>query len=633
MNFRYDINGLRAIAVIAVVIFHFEPTWLQGGFAGVDVFFVISGFLMTGIIFRGLERGDFNLFKFYVARANRIVPALAFLCLCLFFLGWFFSSSFDYKSLAKHIFGSMTFFSNVIYWKESGYFDVASNEKWLLHTWSLSVEWQFYIIYPIILVVLKRFFSLLQIRGIMLIGTVLGFLFSVVVTHKWPDAAYYLLPTRAWEMMMGGIAFLFPLNLSEGKKKVTEFFGFSLIIFSYFFVSNKTPWPGSFALMPVLGAYFMIVSNRQSSVITNNALFQSLGRASYSIYLWHWPIVVYGYLFYVESWTFYGMILSVIFGFTSYKFIEKYNLKSYSTWYNLVKVIPVYMILLTTSVSAVVYLNEGIPYEYRQGANSSKSKFLDSYHPDNYLTPYIYSQLREECNFFDSVASSAKDNGIVNSCVTTSKNSITSVLLWGDSHAQALSYGLRNEFPEIDFLQVASSACRPGIGPDELTSGELKKSCDRSNRLAFDTLIKENPDFVILAQRNKHDLNDYNKIVSKARGYGNTSKFLLVGPVPQWKPSLPRAIAMRHFNTQDTYFDDPYFLNDVFRLDSILKKKYTDADLVYVSLTDELCDKKGCLAKVDNENTPLVWDYGHLSLKGSIYVAKNIIGPKLTSGL
>ncbi|EOX3942323.1 acyltransferase family protein [Vibrio alginolyticus] len=348
MNFRYDINGLRAIAVIAVVLFHFNPAWVPGGFAGVDVFFVISGFLMTGIIFRGLENDDFNLFKFYVARANRIIPALAVLCLVLLVFGWFYLNPLDYNTLSKHVASSMGFLSNMIYWRESGYFDAASHEKWLLHTWSLSVEWQFYILYPVVLVALKKFLSLGNLKRLILVGTVLGFGLSVVATMKWPNSAYYLLPTRAWEMMMGAVAFLYPWSLSKSKKKLTEIIGLVLILASYSFVSSDVPWPGHFALLPVLGAYLIIISNQQSSLITNNAIFQHLGKWSYSIYLWHWPIVVFGYYFDVNSWFFYGVPLSVFLGFVSFKLIESYRFESFSKWSDSRKVKPVYMVFVVT---------------------------------------------------------------------------------------------------------------------------------------------------------------------------------------------------------------------------------------------------------------------------------------------
>ena len=134
MKFRKDINGLRAVAVIAVVLFHFNAAWMPGGFAGVDVFFVISGFLMTGIIFRGIEQNSFSIGKFYRARASRIVPALAALCLFLLLFGWFYLVPLDYENLGKHATNSIIFFSNHTYFNEAGYFDSASHQKWLLHT-------------------------------------------------------------------------------------------------------------------------------------------------------------------------------------------------------------------------------------------------------------------------------------------------------------------------------------------------------------------------------------------------------------------------------------------------------------------------------------------------------------------
>ncbi|MEC6822495.1 acyltransferase family protein [Photobacterium piscicola] len=323
MKFRTDINGLRAIAVIAVVLFHFNPSWVPGGFAGVDVFFVISGFLMTGLIFRGLENNNFSIINFYVARANRIIPALSVVCLALLVFGWFYLTPLDYRVLGEHVTSSMTFVSNIIYRRESGYFDVASHSKWLLHTWSLSVEWQFYMIYPVVLVLLKKSISLTNIKRLLVVGTVVGFIFSACATYHWSNAAYFLFPTRAWEMMMGGLAFLYPLqNIKEISKKYLEWVGIALILASYAFISKDNLWPGYLALIPVLGAYLVIIANRSGSVITDNIVMQKVGLWSYSIYLWHWPVVVFGYYFEMRYWEWIGIPVSVLLGFCSYKFVE-----------------------------------------------------------------------------------------------------------------------------------------------------------------------------------------------------------------------------------------------------------------------------------------------------------------------
>ena len=158
-KFRYDINGLRALAVIAVVLFHFKIPGFSGGFVGVDVFFVISGFLMTGIIVSGLEASPakgFRLFDFYMARLRRIVPALAVVCIVLLLAGWLFLAPADYVKLAREVDRALLFISNNYYFKNSGYFDADSHERMLLHSWSLSVEWQFYMIYPLVLMLVAR---------------------------------------------------------------------------------------------------------------------------------------------------------------------------------------------------------------------------------------------------------------------------------------------------------------------------------------------------------------------------------------------------------------------------------------------------------------------------------------------
>lgn len=193
MIFRNDINGLRAIAIIAVLIFHFEPNLLPGGYAGVDVFFVISGYLMTKIIFQGIERKEFNLLRFYIARVNRILPSLIILCLSVGIFGWFNLNPIEYKKLMLHISQSLAFVSNIGYWHESGYFDNASTEKWLLHTWSLSVEWQFYIIFPACMLLFNKAMNLKKLKICFVVFSIASFIFCIVATEKWPDASYYLL--------------------------------------------------------------------------------------------------------------------------------------------------------------------------------------------------------------------------------------------------------------------------------------------------------------------------------------------------------------------------------------------------------------------------------------------------------
>lgn len=326
-NFRHDINGLRAWAVIAVVLFHFGIPGFAGGFIGVDVFFVISGFLMTRIIVTGLEEGRFSLWQFYLARARRIIPALLALCLTLLCLGWFWLPTPDYVQLAKHAFTAILFLSNVKFWKEAGYFDSASHEKWLLHTWSLSVEWQFYIILPLALMLVWRLWGKNGLlRSTVLAGAV-SFGLSVILSYIAPSAGFFLIPTRTWEMLAGGIVWRLTQNRTfSGKTRIyTEWLGILCIVIAIAAFDSNMPWPGYHALLPVIGAMLVLAAARQDSRFTSNPIAARLGASSYSIYLWHWPIVVL--LVYTNTqselkWVAAGLLASVLLGELSLRLIE-----------------------------------------------------------------------------------------------------------------------------------------------------------------------------------------------------------------------------------------------------------------------------------------------------------------------
>jgi peptidoglycan/LPS O-acetylase OafA/YrhL len=442
MQFRKDINGLRAIAVIAVVLFHFNSGWMPGGFAGVDVFFVISGFLMTRIIFRGIEQQNFSILKFYVARANRIIPALAVLCLVLLVFGWFYLAPLEYKTLGKHIVSSMGFLSNVIYWRESGYFDAVSHEKWLLHTWSLSAEWQFYIIYPLVLVGMRKFMSVKVMKATVLLATVLGFIFCVIATYQWPNPAYYLLPTRAWEMMIGGVAYLYPLALKDKSKKLLEWLGLALIFSSYFLISKVSPWPGYLAIFPVLGAFLIIQAQRNDSFITSNVVFQKLGAWSYSIYLWHWPIVVVIYYFSLnEVYIYLGIVLSILFGFISNRYIEQIKFSNnFNGLITYLKCKPLYMVLVVGVLGALTFIENGLvklaPYEYQLLIQNAKpSPYRNKCHIGEYQDP------AESCEYFGSNISWAT---------------------FGDSHSVEIAYALADKLKldDVGLKHFSFSSCK-----------------------------------------------------------------------------------------------------------------------------------------------------------------------------
>ncbi len=323
MKFRKDINGLRAVAVIAVVLFHFGILRAQGGFLGVDIFFVISGFLMTGIIAGKLNNGSFSLWSFYIDRGRRIVPALIFLCLVLLGAGWFILTPDNYRVLGKHVVASLAFVSNGIFWLEANYFDQASRQKWLLHTWSLSVEWQFYLIYPILLIVLRKLLNKTLGKIIIAVIALISFVFCIYLSARQPTSAFYLLPTRAWEMLAGGLVYFFPVHLRGRKPFIMQLCGICLIGGSIFFFEGR--WSGWYALVPVLGAVLLILAGECHSRLLDQPLLQFIGKISYSIYLWHWPIVVSLYYLGLSErlgWVISALGVSIVAGWLSYALIE-----------------------------------------------------------------------------------------------------------------------------------------------------------------------------------------------------------------------------------------------------------------------------------------------------------------------
>ncbi len=300
-NFRLDINGLRAIAVLLVLFFHLfsfialnDYSWtytLNGGYVGVDIFFVISGFLMTAIIIKGLRKENFSIWNFWKRRAKRICPALLFAIVLFYIVGFFLLVNVnEFYEFNKEGTAALAFISNLRFAKDEGYFAVDSMSKMLLHTWSLSVEWQFYIVYPIILWLLNKFLGFRAVKAGVLVLFITSLFLSFILTE---EKYYYLLQTRSWELLSGAIVFLFPvkalLNLSIKSKRFLEILGI-IFIFSIFFREDNAVWTPLAVLPSVLGA-MLIISLASEKSILSNQIFQYLGKISYSLYIYHWLVL------------------------------------------------------------------------------------------------------------------------------------------------------------------------------------------------------------------------------------------------------------------------------------------------------------------------------------------------------
>lgn len=441
--FRQDLNSLRAIAVLSVVLFHFKPTWLTGGFIGVDVFFVISGYLMSSIIFTQLDQQRFRLFEFYIARANRIIPALGFMCLVLLIFAWFYLPPLDYAQLSKHAATSISFLSNFMYYSEAGYFDSASQEKWLLHTWSLAVEWQFYLIYPLLLLFLNTFFNLAQIKKILVTLLLALFGLNLYLSQVSPSFSYYLLPTRAWEMLLGAFVFLYPLKLQAKTQHQLQILGLGIILVSCVILSSAMAWPGYAALLPLTGAVLVLVANLQYSWFSQNIALQALGRWSYSIYLWHWPLVVMAWYFDLATWWWVLAIpLSILLGALSYHYIEQLKLNRLADWRSLLRSKPIWITLSVGALSTALYLSQGAYWHY---------------------DPHVITASLEAKNSspHHCLEDENHDQGQLSTCHIGQPKQVKAVLV-GDSHADALATGLLAVFDQQkDGIEVITRASCP----------------------------------------------------------------------------------------------------------------------------------------------------------------------------
>lgn len=295
---RADITGLRAVAVLSVTIYHLVHTlapqynFMQGGFVGVDIFFVISSFLMTKIICEGLERKTFGLWNFYVRRAKRICPALFATIFVFMGLGYLLIGTSDLKRMANEAVSALFFLSNFYFAGKSDYFANTALDQVFLHTWSLSVEWQFYMFYPLLLMGLAKILSADSLKKSIALLTLCSLIFGVFYTELNQKASYFLLPSRAFELLFGALAYFYPLKIKGIKPVLLEGTGLLLIALSLIVINSDTGWPTLWTVLPCFAAYLCIACNNPNSLL-RNTLFQKLGLWSYSLYLVHWPIIVF----------------------------------------------------------------------------------------------------------------------------------------------------------------------------------------------------------------------------------------------------------------------------------------------------------------------------------------------------
>ena len=593
-NYRPDIDGLRAVAVVLVVAFHAFPNLVSGGFIGVDVFFVISGYLITGIILSGLNSFDFSLTGFYARRARRILPALAVVLAGILAIGWSQLLPATYRSLGLHTLAGALFFPNLLSWSEVGYFAAAAEAKPLLHLWSLGVEEQFYLVWPLLLVILSKRPKWL-IASLSVIAAT-SFLYSCYATAHQPAAAFYSPLSRLWELAVGGI--LAAANLRVRNRSFGSLFGIALIVGSAIFLKKTSPFPGALALIPVLGTALVIVFG---SNVLNDKWLVSLGLISYPLYLWHWPLLSFASIAGVTSVPVKVAIVAASFVLATLTtvFIER-PVRFGRIRQSGVAVSAAAMVVIV-ACSALVWRSGGVPWrypgeirpvlatmQYDPASNARADKcWLSATSP--------FEDFNPECG-------------------------IGATLIWGDSHAGRLYTGLKQD--GIDVAQFVRDGCVPSLGSDN-------EVCARSNAAILRKIAELRPKKVILFAawttykdygsgdvRNSGlaaTLGDLKKIVDDV---------VVIGPTPLWSPDLPTQVYTSWRSSGGLPDRLPPTPTAYRKVDEALAAVSAASHVRFISAFDALCNEAGCLTHTPRSKAELLsWDYGHLTTAGAAFIA------------
>jgi peptidoglycan/LPS O-acetylase OafA/YrhL len=631
--YRPDIDGLRAIAVLLVVIHHAFPQSLPGGFIGVDLFFVISGFLISTIIFQNLEQGSFSFLDFYKRRVKRIFPALCLVLIASFVCGWFLLLPADYKQLGKHMAAGAAFVSNFAFWNESGYFESGSKLKPLLHLWSLGIEEQYYIFWPLMVWFLwKRNVNLLKICVVLF---AISFAINIVTSKGNAVAAFYSPASRFWELLIGSVLAYTSLHApktatttlaakSDRFNHWTSWAGVLLLGIGVYFINPERRFPGFWALFPTVAAFLLIKSGPQAwfnQKILSNKLLVWVGLISFPLYLWHWPLLVFAEIHTgkLNTTAKLGLIaLSIALSWLTYRLVER-PIRFGQFGKNRQK-----SSIVLCAILLIIAILGGYTYK-RDGFGSRFPKFIQALLTNQ---PKLDEGWRSGTCILDQGHPSSE---FAADCVDKGKRPL--LFLWGDSHAAALYPGLKHlqDTGTYSFgvAQRTGAVCPPILG-------DARPWCNEINNDSFRLMKELKPEIVMMYAYWSHgldgkggfaglyDLTKLDATVAELKKIG-VKKIILMGPSPYWRNSLPHNI-VENWKKSKTITKPPLRLSyGDFGLVAELplyNKQMRDIaqrlDVTYISGVDYLCNSEGCLTRDSEDGVKVASvDYGHLTVDAS----------------
>lgn len=613
LQYRPDIDCLRAFAVISVIGYHYEVPPFRSGFIGVDVFFVISGFLITTIIWNEYRAGNFSFAAFYRRRARRILPAaFAMLCAVLVCASLLLLPQ-ESIGVAQQALAVLGFVSNFLFWSQQNYFDGAAITKPLLHTWSLGVEEQYYLLFPMAAFAafsLRRSWMLLSLVGLGLASLAL----CILQTRTEPASAFYLLPARAWQLLLGALLAVeaVPQPKQQWPRIVGCVIGWLLLGISVNAFTTQTPYPGFNALLPCVATAIVIWSNPTAGKLLLVAVrpIIIIGLWSYSLYLWHWPIASFAYTVWGPPDTALDK-LALIAGCATLSVASYYLIEQparHADWPRIWRALGAAG-MVTATFSAAMIWTAGFPSRF----TAEELRIAD-------FLSYDHHSVYEDRSCFLAPDQSA--NMLTPACVTPGSG--MTVLLWGDSHAAHLAFGLRQALLPASMMHASMAQCLPYDA-----YGQTER-CTAFNRSTLDLIHRQHPDIVILSANWTQELSIpvvRVRLMTTIKSITDAgSKVIVVGPSPQYDHVVPRIIvAASHFGTQSA----GHLLPFVRETDDTLREQLKDVPKTeYVSLLNLMCPQGECPLSVSG--MPISWDKGHFTAQGSEFAGRLIAGASVT---
>jgi peptidoglycan/LPS O-acetylase OafA/YrhL len=649
-RYRADVDGLRAIAVLSVVAYHAFPRVMRGGFVGVDVFFVISGYLISGLILEDLARGRFSYRRFYARRFRRIFPALIVVLAACLVYGALMLAPDEFRELGKQAAAGAGFSSNLLQWSEAGYFDQNATTKPLLHLWSLGVEEQFYIVWPVLLVLVfggarlaregaERVADLgaRRVKMLCVVLALASFAINIVLTQREPSAAFYLPIPRFWELLMGALlayreqsARALGASAAEpivgGSGQARALLGLGLIGVGLVLIDADRAFPGWWALLPTVGTALVISAPGAwlNSRLLSSATLVAIGLISYPLYLWHWVLLTFLRIAHygedaarLERLA--AIAASFVLAWLTYRWIEKPI--RFSGHRDALPKALIASMAGCALVGVAVFMTDGFAFRY-----PAPIRALAGLHYEEQKDFYEHAYRGGTCflgvrDGFAAVASQ---------CIERPDGTSPLIVLWGDSHAASLYPGLKalEHRGGYRLAQFTASACLPVIG----LASEKRPNCEAFNDFVVQELKSLSPDAVIIEAHwalynaangwPNFDPAALKQTIRTLEGLG-IRRVVVMGSLPTWKIYQPR-VAFEIWRRQHVLEDRTraYLDAQPFAADSLARAAVEGTGATFVSPLALLCNGRGCLISTEPHTAvPVDWDNDHLSLAGSELVA------------